>query len=563
MKPLLFILAAFFLLAPRMVDAREATSSARTYALLIGSNRAGSGQSRLLYAHGDARRMAETLTTLGGVAPADVELLLDPDEWEVQSALDGFEDVLEAHARRDEKTVFIFYYSGHARSTGLNLGPDEFSLKGLRQRLVNLPATVRLVILDACQTGAFSAVKGATPAGDFSSNSVSDLNVTGMAVIASSAGSELSQESPKLKGSYFSHHFTVGLKGAADVDRDGIVTLSEAYRYAYHRTLSATAATAVGRQHVILETDLRGKGEMPLTFPGRSASALELPASLEGDILLTHVDSATVAAEIRKVKGEIYRVALPAGAYEGFVNAGGKKGFRCAVTIASGRVTGFDIGRCEALRLEDADAKGRDVVYAVAEPVRHPRREWVMLELQLGYLHGTDSTYTRRLEDFGYRGLADGKGLAAGLGLVVSPLPFLSVGFVFAGLDRREGHSNLTGVEQDVSWKGWRLGGFLRGNLTLGRRLFVPYVQFGAGFARTELTLTYNNTTGRGQTTDPHKGFFVSWGAGLQVNPVRWFGLTILQVEYVLAEVLEMTGTLDEAHNGGGLTVTTGVRFGY
>ena len=77
MKPLLFILAAFFLLAPRMVDAREATSSARTYALLIGSNRAGSGQSRLLYAHGDARRMAETLTTLGGVAPAATSAVLD------------------------------------------------------------------------------------------------------------------------------------------------------------------------------------------------------------------------------------------------------------------------------------------------------------------------------------------------------------------------------------------------------------------------------------------------------------------------------------------------------
>jgi hypothetical protein len=62
------------------------------------------------------------------------------------------------------------------------------------------------VVLDACQSGAFSGVKGASAAGDFSISSVRDLHSSGVAVMASSTGSELSQESSELKSSYFTHH---------------------------------------------------------------------------------------------------------------------------------------------------------------------------------------------------------------------------------------------------------------------------------------------------------------------------------------------------------------------
>jgi len=101
------------------------------------------------------------------------------------------------------------------------MGRNELPLSQLRQRLIQLPATVTIAILDACQTGAISHIKGAQPTADFSFNSVTDLNSAGLAVMASSSASELSQEADRLRGSYFTHHLVVGLRGAADSDGDG------------------------------------------------------------------------------------------------------------------------------------------------------------------------------------------------------------------------------------------------------------------------------------------------------------------------------------------------------
>ena len=96
--------------------------------------------------------------------------------------------------------------------------------------------------------------------------------------MASSTAEELSQESDAFKGSYFTHHLVTALRGAGDTDGDGRVSLDEAYRYAYRRTLASTARTKVGEQHVTLETDLAGQGEIPVTFPAEASAKLDLPA---------------------------------------------------------------------------------------------------------------------------------------------------------------------------------------------------------------------------------------------------------------------------------------------
>src|SRR5439155_13901499 len=121
-------------------------------------------------------------------------------------------------------------------------------------------------------SGQFARIKGVETTADFSFNSVSRLTTKGIAVMASSTAQELSQESDELKGSYFTHHLITALRGAADSDGDGRVSLDEAYRYAYRRTLASTATTQVGSQHVTLETDLAGQGEVPVTYPADAKS---------------------------------------------------------------------------------------------------------------------------------------------------------------------------------------------------------------------------------------------------------------------------------------------------
>jgi len=240
---------------------------ARTYALLVGSNPGGEGQGELQYAQDDAARLAQVLLELGHFDAKQTRVLRNPGRGAVLGALDDLGNVLSEHAERGEQVQLVFYYSGHARSNALQLGSEELPLTELRQRITQLPSTFTLIVLDACQSGAFSRVKGAQPAADFSFNSRQRLDASGVAVLASSSGSELSQESEQLRSSYFTHHLLVGLRGAGDADRDGQVSIDEAYRYAYHQTLLATAETTAMIFVILLGAEVFN-AFLALTQPG-------------------------------------------------------------------------------------------------------------------------------------------------------------------------------------------------------------------------------------------------------------------------------------------------------
>jgi hypothetical protein len=199
---------------PAFADAKA--SEAHAYALLIGSNQGGPGQEPLHYAEDDAQKVSDVLTSLAGYAASDVQRLVKPSASELRAALDALQGKLSAAAQAGEQSVLFLYYSGHARADALSLGAESLPLSELRERVMALPSTLSIVVLDACQSGAFSRVKGATAAEDFSYNSVQRWNTEGVAVMASSSAIELSQESDELKSSYFTHHLLVALRGGGD-----------------------------------------------------------------------------------------------------------------------------------------------------------------------------------------------------------------------------------------------------------------------------------------------------------------------------------------------------------
>ena len=91
-----------------------------------------------------------------------------------------------------------------------------------------------------------------------------ELEAEGMAILTSSAAGENSQESDRLRSSFFSHHFVNALRGAADKNRDGNVTLTEAYTYAYHQTVRSSGRT-LGLQHPTYRYNIKGRGDLVLT----------------------------------------------------------------------------------------------------------------------------------------------------------------------------------------------------------------------------------------------------------------------------------------------------------
>ena len=147
-------------------------------------------------------------------------------------------------------------------TTGVKMSGLEF-LKGVNAERV-------LIIADACYAGGFSQMKPKSLAPSLDLFMQEARNSSGRAIITSSKLGELSWEAPNAKNSVFTHNFLEGLKGKADKNKDGIVTLNQAYEYAYAKTNEETA----GRQHPQFEGKL--VGHFPLSFVGPRFSKAEL-----------------------------------------------------------------------------------------------------------------------------------------------------------------------------------------------------------------------------------------------------------------------------------------------
>ena len=527
-----------------------------SYAIIIGSNRAGPGQKQLRYAHADARRVREVLTHLGGYRGDNIQLMMDPGPGQLSGAFATVKGKLAAHARKGEASVFLFYYSGHARARALNLGPREVNLQELRGRLLSLPSTVTVAILDACQTGAISRVKGVSPAADFSYNSVNQLNTAGMAVLASSAASELSQEADSLRSSYFTHHLVVGLRGAADADSDGGVTLSEAYRYAYNRTLVATASTAVGKQHVTLETRLRGKGEMVLTRPSRAASTLVLAAPLSAQVLISRRAGQAVVAELTKAPGKKMALALPTGQYVATVRRGGGRGtVRCQLRLSAQKILALNTSApdCVPVRQARVAVKGHT----------HQGPRWGV-ELGLGLMLRGHDAYTERLEDFGFGGggLDDNKAPILSAALSYSFSRHLALVLGYGSLERFESRREMHDLQgqsqtQKFDWWAHGVGLYARGTLPLASGVLNPYVQAGGGVAWAVTRLTDPLQASVEVDDETHVGFHLGVAAGINVMPWRHLGF-YAQADYTFAPVVQ--NLLDDTHDSGGPRFILGIR---
>ena len=63
----------------------------------------------------------------------------------------------------------------------------------------------------------------------------------GRVIITASGPNEVSAEDDQLQHGVFTYYLVEGLGGAADYDKDGLVTVDEAYRYVSHAVPQATA----------------------------------------------------------------------------------------------------------------------------------------------------------------------------------------------------------------------------------------------------------------------------------------------------------------------------------
>ena len=240
---------------------------------------------RLKYTVADAEGIYEMLISVAGFKKEHVLLLTDksdkkPTLKNIKWALGTF---LARSARKDD-TVLIFFAGHGAPETD----PRGLERDGLAKYLIpadaeeddlyssalpmdelqtifgRIEAERVVAFLDACYSGAaggrtFSARKTrATGIDDLFLERLTRSK--GRAIITASRPTEVSIELGELGHGLFTYYLIQGLKGAADLNRDGIISLQELYEY-LEQQVTAKSRAAGGNQHPVM------KGEMEGTLP--------------------------------------------------------------------------------------------------------------------------------------------------------------------------------------------------------------------------------------------------------------------------------------------------------
>jgi hypothetical protein len=274
------LLACTAVLAPgALARAQAMTDDVARFAIVIGNNVSDGNTATLRYADDDAVATHRLLTDAGvssrllvrldassarlhgGLAP------YGPPTWTaLAGALDELDGRMQSAQARGLRTELLIFYSGHGdvvNGEGYIVLEDRRLTRTLLYEdvLARSRAHSNHVIVDACKSYFLAFEKGpggrrARYRGSFARAAVPGrLASTGFLLSTSSDGD--SHEWERYQAGVFSHEVRSGLRGAADIDRDGRIT------YAELGAFLATANQAIANPRYRPDFSVHPPGEPP------------------------------------------------------------------------------------------------------------------------------------------------------------------------------------------------------------------------------------------------------------------------------------------------------------
>jgi hypothetical protein len=223
-------------------SAEEALNTGTAWAVLVGVNeyddKANYGQLQVCVK--DVGAIWEQLVG-SGFDPARIRILTDhtnepPTRANVLTALKAVADATEPN------DLLLFYYSGHGEEDGgesyliardgrrLVLSDTAVPLSRIKEIVEEAPARAKVIMLDACHSGADIGGKGPEPMSEAFIRRVFE-EAEGIAILASCKQGQLSYEWRDNERSVFTHFLLEALAGQADWDEKGFVTVQDASRH--------------------------------------------------------------------------------------------------------------------------------------------------------------------------------------------------------------------------------------------------------------------------------------------------------------------------------------------
>jgi hypothetical protein len=150
------------------------------------------------------------------------------------------------------------------------------------------------------------------------------------------------------------------MRCAADSNRDGRVTLNEAYQFAYNETLQRTETSRAGAQHPAYDIQLAGTGDLVITDLHTSNARLVLGRELLGRIYVRDA-SGHLLVELHKEPSYPVELGLDPGTYGVVMDSDGRI-FEAKADLADGGRVELGISQFSAVAPMLSTRRGDEVI---------------------------------------------------------------------------------------------------------------------------------------------------------------------------------------------------------
>lgn len=268
----------------------------KKYALIIGNSRYNDpGLSQLTTPGKDAADFASVLRDKDICSFDKVDILLNESSSAISEAIDVFFE------QKNSDDLLLLYFSGHgvrddlgslylAASNTIRTRLRSTAIKSdfIREAMDECPARRQVLILDCCNSGSFAqGTKGAT--GESMGTATAFEGGFGRIILTASDATQYAWEGDKVIGetqnSLFTHFLIKGLKGEADSDGNGFITVDELFDYAFDHVRLATPKQTPSKfaskqqGEIILRQNIHMKDIKPIPLPTPLIESLENPYS--------------------------------------------------------------------------------------------------------------------------------------------------------------------------------------------------------------------------------------------------------------------------------------------
>jgi len=360
----ILLLAAAALCAGRAAAGPGPPEAPLVYAIIVGNNDGLGMLPQLSFADDDALGFYDLAVSLAPEENVALLTELDVDTWRRIQGAGGRpppflpptrarllevlrlykEQIAAARAARPERPVHLyFFFSGHGergyfflKRKGGPLASAAFTGTDLERSFSDSPATQNWLFIDACKSQSLFVPKGPAADDELGPDFGSLIEKLDRAVarapvgvLTSTVSDRPAGEARDIRGGYFSHVLTSGLRGAADADSDGVVRYGELAAFVSFHTRRIAGQRPWFRPPM-------GKLDAPLIRLQGRGDLLEVLPGVGGHLVVLDGAGSRIVLEAHKTAAQHTRLILTPGSYRVVWLQGRDRGVEARVTLRAG-----------------------------------------------------------------------------------------------------------------------------------------------------------------------------------------------------------------------------------